>query len=52
MDPLKQFRLDGRVAFITGASERDGAALAEERLFHLRSYEMIVTLNDDNGDRK
>lgn len=29
MDPLKQFRLDGRVVFITGASSGIGAALAE-----------------------
>ena len=29
MDPLKQFRLDGRVALITGASSGIGAALGE-----------------------
>lgn len=29
MDPLKQFRLDGRVTLITGASSGIGAALAE-----------------------
>ena len=29
MDPLKQFRLDGRVALITGASSGIGASLAE-----------------------
>lgn len=29
MDPLKQFRLDGRVALITGASSGIGATLAE-----------------------
>lgn len=29
MDPLKQFRLDGRVALVTGASSGIGAALSE-----------------------